>query len=171
MSLWIWLWVLGSYRFATFGRWLRGYTVELGTKEVKWDGTVVDGGRSTEKSGKFDRLAIFVRWLGKLFSGTLNERKVERNYKTQGHSVGSLRVGSLDRYRNSSLSLRIIDILIQLQADVLQPRFSQLISAIWLSAVTLHLPWVFSPRPLAAKLLDLEARNYLNLRWEICKRT
>ena len=38
--------------------------------------------------------------------------------------------GSLDRYRNSSLSLRIIDILIQLQADVLQPRFSQLISAI-----------------------------------------
>ena len=32
--------------------------------------------------------------------------------------------------RNSSLSLRIIDILIQLQADVLQPRFSQLISAI-----------------------------------------
>ena len=28
-----------------------------------------------------------------------------------------------------------------------------------------------SPRPLAAKLLNLEARNYLNLRWEICKRT
>ena len=27
------------------------------------------------------------------------------------------------------------------------------------------------PRPLAAKLLNLEARNYLNLRWEICKRT
>ena len=25
--------------------------------------------------------------------------------------------------------------------------------------------------PLAAKLLNLEARNYLNLRWEICKRT
>ena len=28
-----------------------------------------------------------------------------------------------------------------------------------------------SPRPLAARLLNLEARNYLNLRWEICKRT
>ena len=28
-----------------------------------------------------------------------------------------------------------------------------------------------SPRPLAAKLLNLEARNHLNLRWEICKRT
>ena len=73
----------------------------------------------------------------------LHERKVGRDDNTQGHSVGPLRVGSLDRYRNSSLSLRIIDILIQLQADVLQPRFSQLISAIWLSAVTLHLPWVF----------------------------
>ena len=28
-----------------------------------------------------------------------------------------------------------------------------------------------SPRPLSAKLLNSEARNYLNLRWEICKRT
>jgi len=55
---------------------------------------------------------------------------VGRDDITQGHSVGPLRVGSLDRYRNSSLSLRIIDILIQLQADVLQPRFSQLTSAI-----------------------------------------
>jgi len=55
---------------------------------------------------------------------------VGRDDITQGHSVGPLRVGSLDRYRNASLSLRIIDILIQLQADVLQPRFSQLTSAI-----------------------------------------
>ena len=60
----------------------------------------------------------------------LHERKVGWDNMTQGHSVGPLRAGSLDRYRNSSLSLRIIDILIQLQADVLQPRFSQLISAI-----------------------------------------
>ena len=27
------------------------------------------------------------------------------------------------------------------------------------------------PRPLAAKLYNLEARNYFNLRWEICERT
>ena len=60
----------------------------------------------------------------------LHERKVGRDDITQGHSVGLLRVGSLDRYRNASLSLRIINILIQLQADVLQPRFNQLTSAI-----------------------------------------
>ena len=79
------------------------------------------------------RLAIFIRevtWEIILLELEMNVKWDGRDDNTQGHSVGPLRVGSLDRYRNSSLSLRIIDILIQLQADVLQPRFSQLISAI-----------------------------------------
>ena len=87
--------------------------------------------------------------------------------------MGPLRVGSLDRYRNSSLSLRIIDILIQLQADVLQ--HTAAFQPADLSHLTLggNSPFAlsFPPRPLAAKLLNLEARNYLNLRWEVCKRT
>ena len=67
----------------------------------------------------------------------------------------------------------VIDILIQLQADVLQ--HTAAFQPADLSHLTLggNSPFALSvpPRPLAAELLNLEAKNYLNLRWEICKRT
>ena len=96
--------------------------------ESKMGRNVVDGGRSTKNLGYLK--TGYIHSGGDLGNHPL---ELEMNVKWDGTITlrvtqgGPLRVGSLDRYRNSSLSLRIIDILIQLQADVLQPRFSQLI--------------------------------------------